>query len=326
MRLIFTLLVLAVVFVNGWTDAPNAIASCVGSRSMKVKSAVIMAGIFNLAGALLAAFVSSGVAKTMYSIVDFGENDALALRSLCAAMAAVVLWAIIAFLFGIPTSESHALIAGLVGAALGGRMSAGTVDFRYFGVILLGLAVSTLPAYMIARASCSFFVKRCQAFDRRRVMRHFVRAQRVGAAGSAFMHGAQDSQKFAGVLMLGWSLSGADLKSNTAFLCAVCAVVISAGTLLGGGRIIKRVGGDMVRLDACSGASADAASSIVLLACTLLGIPVSTTHSKTCAIMGAGSLGRGGVDREVVKQMILAWVLTFPCCFFLGFFFSLLIK
>ena len=128
--------------------------------------------------------------------------------------------------------------------------------------------------------------------------------------------------------MLGMSFYGGGKRifASPIALSLACAAVMTAGTLMGGKRIIKRLGEDMVCLDSPAGVAADVASSVVLLLCTLLGIPVSTTHSKTCAIMGAGSLTKNGLDREVAAQMIWAWVLTFPCSAILGFFFSLLMK
>lgn len=322
MAYLFILLVLAVVLVNGFTDAPNAVASCISSRSMTPKGAILLAGVCNLLGAIAAALFFSGVAETVYLTVDFGGDSRLAISSLFAGMCAVVIWAMVAFLFGIPTSESHALISGLVGAALGGRMTVGAVRFSYIGVVLIGLLASSIPAYFFAKWIYSAIIRVCQSLDRRRAMKHFYRAQRLGAASSAFLHGAQDSQKFVGVIMLGTSLtSGGAIGEFKAPLSVslLCAAVMTLGTLLGGSRIIKKVGEEMVSLDAAAGSAADIASSAVLLLLTLLGIPVSTTHSKTSAMMGAGALTHRGLDKGVVRQMVAAWLLTFPCCAVLGF-------
>ncbi len=318
----FILLVFAVVLVNGFTDAPNAVASCISSRSMTPSGAILLAGVCNFLGALTASLFFSGVAETVYLIVDFGSDNHLALTSLFAGMCAVVTWAMIAFLFGIPTSESHALISGIVGAALGGRMSVDAVRFSYLVIVLIGLLASTVPAYFIAKWIYATIFRICHGFDRRRTMKHFYRAQRLGAASSAFLHGAQDSQKFVGVIMLGMSLysgtSGGEFKAPIG-ISLVCAAVMTLGTLFGGSRIIKKVGEEMVSLDAAAGSAADISSSAVLLICTILGIPVSTTHSKTSAMMGAGALTHKGLDTRVARQMVMAWVLTFPCCALLGF-------
>ena len=330
MTLLFVLVVFCVIIVNGFTDAPNAIASCVSSRSMSVRGAIILAGICNFLGAVTASVFFSEVAETVYSIVDFGTDSSLALSSLFAGMCAVVIWALLAFLFGIPTSESHALVAGLVGAALGGSKSIESVNLKYLAIVLVGLVVSTVPAYFIAkwiyRAILRFFRSR----DRRKAMEYFGRAQRFSAATSAFLHGAQDSQKFAGVLMLGLSLRAGQGEQGSfsvpLVLSLACAFAMTFGTLLGGSRIIKKVGDEMVKLDASAGTASDAASSVVLAACTLLGIPVSTTHSKTSAMMGAGAGTPNGVNRGVARQMIVAWLLTFPCCAILGFLLGFILR
>ena len=321
MALLFVLLVFGVVLVNGFTDAPNAVASCISSRSMTPRGAILLAGICNFLGALVGCIFFSGVAQTVYLTVDFGEDSRLALTSLFAGMCAVVTWALIAFVFGIPTSESHALISGVVGAALGGRMTVGAIRFSYIALVLVGLLLSTVPAYFIAKWTYSLILGFCSGFDRRRSMRHFLRAQRLGAASSAFLHGVQDCQKFVGVIMLGTSLSGGGAEEFKApvGISLLCAAVMTLGTLIGGTRIIKKVGEEMVTLDAAAGSAADVSSSIVLLICSLIGIPVSTTHSKTSAMMGSGSLTHKGLDRKTVLEMVTAWVLTFPSCAILGF-------
>lgn len=322
MAVLFIILVFAVVLVNGFTDAPNAVASCISSRAMTPRGAILLAGVCNFLGSLVATLFFSGVAETVYLIVDFSGDSHVALTSLFAGMCAVVVWAMIAFSFGIPTSESHALVSGIVGAALGGRMSIETVRFSQLSVVFVGLLISTIPAYFFAKWIYGGVIRICKNFDRRRVMKRFYTAQKLGAASSAFLHGAQDCQKFVGVLMLGMSLySGGGEGSFKApvGVSLVCAVVMSIGTLLGGSRIIKKVGEDMVTLDAAAGSAADISSSAVLFICTILGIPVSTTHSKTSAMMGAGELTHKGLDRDVARQMVTAWLLTFPCCAVLGF-------
>ncbi len=329
LKIFFLFLMLSVILVNGWTDAPNAIATCVTTRSMRPKSAVLLAGLFNFLGALIMSLLTPSVAQTVYSIVDFGDDGEMAFRALCAGMCAVVIWALIAFVFGIPTSESHALMSGITGAALGGSMSFDAINVRYWLVVIAGLFVSTVPAFFVSRYIYSVIMRFCADLDRRKTIKYFMRAQRISAAGSAFLHGAQDGQKFMGVFMLGISLADGrgvyDEFEIPLYVVVLCSSIMTLGTFCGGSRIIKKVGDDMVRLDAASGTAADAASSVVLSFCTFLGIPVSTTHSKTSAMMGAGSKTGTGVNRGVVKQMLLAWALTFPICGAIGFLLVILI-
>ena len=329
----------AVIFVNGWTDAPNAVAACVGSRSMTAGRAVAMAAVFDLVGALLALPLGAGVAESVYYIADFGRDG---MPALCAGMCAVVVWAVAAWWFGIPTSESHALIAALSGAAVA-RGGLGALDSRSWGGVCLGLALSTLPAFLLGRVGSSVIRSLFRHADRPRVMPHFVRAQRLGAATGALLHGLQDGQKFMGIIALilalnrggtaggtlGHIVGGTTGESvGTGFRLPVgvviyCACLMSAGTVLGGRRIIKRVAFDMVSLDPPRGVAADIASAVCLGGCTLAGLPVSTTHARTCAVLGAGRADRRG--RREVRGLLAAWGLTFPACGALGYGFTRLI-
>ena len=322
MIVLFTLLVLAVILVNGWTDAPNAISSCISTRSMTPRSALALAAVCNLAGSVIMALLNSRVAETVFNIAELPSERDAALASLSAGLCAVVIWSVFASFLGIPTSESHALLSGISGAAVASSGSFSVINLNEWKIVLLGLLLSTLPAVMIARVLYSVMKRILRLFERRRAIRHFTRAQRWSAATSAFLHGGQDSQKFMGVLMMGLSLSGSasseEFKLPLAVIIA-CSLVMTLGTLIGGGRIIKKVGVDMVALDASGGTASDMSSSCIITLCSVHGIPVSTTHTKTCAMMGVGSTTRGGTNRQIARQMLLAWVLTFPVCAVIGF-------
>ncbi len=311
-------LLFAVIFVNGWTDAPSAIAACVGTRTMPIGRAVCMAALGNLAGGLSTIPLGSAVASTVLAVADFGGASDSALRALAAGMCAVVLWALAAWRFGIPTSESHALLAGLTGSAVALQGGFSGINAAEWGRVLIGLLLSTLPAYAVALAVAALLTRICSGFDRRRAMRLFRGAQVGGAAATAFCHGAQDGQKFMAVLLLILALSRGEatavIENVPMSVCLICTAVMAAGTLLGGGRIIRTVGMKMVRLDPATGFCADLSAAVCLLVCTVLGLPVSTTHAKTCAMMGAGRR----LDRHVVGELALAWGLTFPICGCLG--------
>lgn len=310
----------AVIFVNGWTDAPNAVASAVGSRSMKPGSAVALAAVCNLAGAMTVSLTGGRVARSVYSIAEFGGGES-GLRPLFAGLLAVVLWAALAWYFGIPTSESHALLAGISGAAAAAGGGAGVSGDEWLKVAV-GILVSTLPAYFLSGAVFALTALFLRTAQRREVMPFFVFAQRAGAGAGAYLHGLQDGQKFMGIIMLvgvlrggGWD--GVFIPPGVALYSAL---LMALGTAMGGSRIIKRVALDMVSLDAPRGFAADVASSLCLAFATAAGLPVSTTHAKTCAVMGAGSaLRRGGLDLRSVRDMVSAWALTFPACFLLGY-------
>lgn len=319
---LFTVLILLVILVNGWTDAPNAIVGCVSTRSLSPAQSLVLAAFCNFAGAVGMAILHPAVAMTLFGIVDFGSEPALALRSLCAALCAVIVWAVVAWRFGIPTSESHALISGMTGAALATGKGLEAIHAEQWMLVLIGLGATTLPACLLGYLFYRLLRRILHNRARRPTMQYFARAQCVSAATSAILHGAQDSQKFMGVYMLGLSFCYAQGQERSAIplpIVLICAAVMTLGTMLGGARIIKKVGCDMTTLDAAGGSASDAASSAVLTVCSVLGIPASTTHSKACAMMGCGLCKKGGVDPRIVGQMLSAWALTFPICGAIGF-------
>ena len=317
-------LTLGVVLVNGWTDAPNAIATCVSTRSISPRAAILMAAVMNFFGVLVMSVLSPKVAMTIYNMVDFGGNAHEASVALCAALTAVVVWATVAWYFGIPTSESHALIAGLSGAAIALHGGLGGINFQEWVKVLYGLVLSTflgfLSGFLAVRATEAVF---CRS-DRRKSTGFFRRAQVFGGASMAFMHGAQDGQKFISVFLLGLFLTSGQATSGAfiipIWLMVLCSVVMGLGTSIGGYRIIKSVGIDMVNLKPYQGFAADTAAAACLLLSSVTGIPVSTTHTKTTAIMGVGASKRlSAVNWSLVRDMVLTWVLTFPGCGLLGY-------
>ncbi len=322
--LITVLLVMAVILVNGWTDAPNAIATAISTRAMAPRPAILMAAVFNFLGILVMTAITPKVAETIYKIVDFGNNAEDALIALCAAMVAIVLWAVVAWIFGIPTSESHALIAGISGAAIAIHGGLGGINPDEWVKVLYGLVLSTLLGFGMGFGTAKLVGLLCKNADRRKTRGFFGGAQIGGAAAMAFMHGAQDGQKFMGVFLLGVALSQGQASANTFeipfWLILLCSLVMGLGTSIGGYRIIKAVGMDMVKLETYQGFAADAAGAGCLLISTLTGIPVSTTHTKTTAIMGVGAARRlRSVNWGVAREMVFTWVLTFPGCGLIGF-------
>ncbi len=323
--LVSTLLTLAVIMVNGWTDAPNAIATCVSTRAMGVRSAIVMAAIFNFLGVLVMTSVNASVAMTIYNMVDFGGDARTALIALCAAMTAIVIWATAAWYFGIPTSESHALIAGLSGAAIAIHNGLAGINGGEWVKVLWGLLLSTVLGFGMGFLCARLTEAACRGMDRRRTGRFFSYGQIGGGAAMAFMHGAQDGQKFIAVFLLGAALSSGQADASVftvpIWLMLLCSLVMALGTSIGGYRIIKSVGMDMVKLSTYQGFAADMGAAGCLLLSSVLGVPVSTTHTKTTAIMGVGASRRiRSVNWSVVKELVLTWVLTFPGCGLIGFF------
>lgn len=318
------LLTLGVILVNGWTDAPNAIATCVVTRCMSARGAIMMAAVFNFLGVFLMSMFNATVAETITKMVDFGDNSHEAIVALSGALFAIVVWATLAWKFGIPTSESHALIAGLTGGAIALHGGLGGVNGNEWVKVLYGLVISVVLGFVLGYIVCKIVVLIFRNAERRKTEVLFRWAQIFGAACMSFMHGAQDGQKFMGVILLSLFLingqsSGAAVQMPV-WLMLLCSAVMGLGTSIGGKKIIKSVGMDMVKLEKYQGFSADIAASISLLISSVFGIPVSTTHAKTTAIMGVGAVKRiSAINFSVVKEMMLTWVLTFPGCGLIGF-------
>lgn len=306
------ILTLATVFVNGWTDAPNAIASAVGAGVLSIKRAIILASVFNLLGTMSSALLGNRVVHNIYMLADCGKGAEQTVKTLCAALAAVIIWSVAAWFFGLPTSESHGLVAGLCGAAF--KAGSGNISAAILPVII-GLVISTFPAALLGYAFYRIFL-------RINPSKSFCRSlQTFSAALSAFAHGAQDGQKFIALLFSLMLVCGIG-KGGFSAASLVCAAIMTLGTAAGGGRIVRKVGFEMAELDAISGSAADIASFVCLIACTVTGLPVSTTHTKTCAIAGAC---RRKLNLKPLTQIIIAWLLTFPACFAISYALSALI-
>ena len=324
MLMISTILTLGVILVNGWTDAPNAIATCVSTRAIGVRKAIIMAAVLNFFGVFVMTVINASVAMTIYNMVDFGGDAEKSLIALCAAMAAIVIWATAAWYFGIPTSESHALIAGISGAAVAIQNSFQGINPEEWIKVIYGIILSTLLGFFLGYISAKITVLIFRNKNRVRTERLFSGAQIFGGAAMAFMHGAQDGQKFMAIFLLGAAFANGQSNATSfvvpIWLMVLCSVVMGLGTSIGGYRIIKSVGMDMVKLKPYQGFAADFSATCCLLLSSLTGIPVSTTHTKTTSIMGVGAARRlSNVNWYIVKELVLTWIFTFPGCGILGY-------
>ena len=322
--LITVLLTLGVIFVNGWTDAPNAIATCITTRCLNARTAILTSAVFNFLGVLIMTHINSSVASTISNMVDFGGNTRESLVALCAALFSIVVYSVTAARFGIPTSESHSLIAGLSGAAIAIQNGVDGINMDEWIKVIYGLVLSLLLGFVCGWAVCKLLTILCAGMNRHKTNRFFQGAEIFGAAAMSFMHGAQDGQKFIGVLFLGVAFSNGQGSVSgmviPVWLMILCSIVMGIGTSVGGEKIIKSVGMDMVKLEKYQGFSSDIAAAFCLLLSSVGGIPVSTTHTKTSAIMGVGAVKRlSAINFSVVKEMMLTWVFTFPGCGLISF-------
>jgi PiT family inorganic phosphate transporter len=230
----------------------------------------------------------------------------------------------VAWWFGIPTSESHALIAGLSGAAIALHNGLSGINFSEWIKVLYGLALSTALGFVMGWIVVKLTEFIFRGFSRRTTNIIFQDAQVASGAAMAFMHGAQDGQKFMGVFMLGIYLANGQADATSfqipVWMMILCSLVMGLGTSIGGYKIIKSVGMDMCKLEKYQGFSADMAAASCLLISSISGIPVSTTHTKTTAIMGVGAAKRlSSVNWGLVSEMVWTWVLTFPGCGVIGY-------
>jgi PiT family inorganic phosphate transporter len=305
------LLVLVAEFVNGWTDAPNAIATVVSTRVLTPTQAVFLAAFLNILGALSGTAVAATIGK---GIVN---PEVISLSAVAAAMVAIIIWSTFAWHLGLPTSESHALVASLAGAALA---IAGPSVLLWEGwkKVLIGLGFSTFLGFTIA-FSLMVILYRFLAMTQKgpgSVKRFFGRLQIFSSAFMAFSHGSNDGQKFIGIftlaLVLGGVLSEFRIPLWVIFLCAT---VMGIGTAIGGWRIVKTMGLRLTKLETIHGFAAETSAGVAIELASRLGIPLSTTHTINTSIMGVGATQRlSAVRWGIAANIVTAWVLTFPVC------------
>ena len=312
------ILISGVVFVNGWTDAPGAITTSVSTGALKMKQAALLAAVFNFIGAVTMGILNTSVARSVGNIaLMIGQNEN-SIIVLCAAMMSIILWATGAWYFGIPTSESHALISGILGAAIAGgsRITSDSIQVLKLAVfgLIFSLPLGGISGYLMAK-----IINRVANITK--ISPKIIKGLQItGAASMSFVHGAQDSQKFVGVLIAALCMSHnappeLGLFNSPISVIIVFSLLIAIGTSVGGYRIIKRVGMSTVNLTPEKALAADISASICMLWASLGGIPVSTTHTGGASIIGAGISEKGDkLNITSLKEMLIAWFLTFPCC------------
>jgi PiT family inorganic phosphate transporter len=302
-------------FANGWTDAPNAIATVVSTRVLRPYHAVAMAAVLNLAGALA---VGTAVAETIAAGIV--SPSAVTLETIAAAVLAAAFWAMGAQLFGMPSSETHALVASLLGA---GFASGGLDALEWSGTSKVVYSLFTSPpvAFLSGFMLMVLIYRLFRRARPRTVRRTFGRGQVVSAAFMAFSHGANDAQKAMGVITLALFLGGhlPDL-SVPLWVIFAAALTMAAGTSVGGWRVIRTIGLKMTKLEPVNGFAAETAAAAIITGAARFGIPLSTTHVIGSSIMGVGATRRlSAVRWGVAGQVVGTWVLTWPGCMLLGY-------
>jgi inorganic phosphate transporter, PiT family len=306
-------LILAAEFVNGWTDSPNAIATVVSTRVLSPYQAVIMATVLNAIGAMSGTAVAATVGK------DIVRPDVINLTTVAAAMVGIILWSTLAWYYGLPTSESHALIAGLTGAGLA---TAGPSSLLWTGwsKVLIGIVFSTFLGFFGGLFLMALLYRMLANSRPGTVRRIFGRLQILSAGFMAFSHGSNDGQKFIGVFTLALLLGGILPEFQVPiWVIVLCALTMGVGTAIGGWRIVKTMGLRLTKLQPVHGFAAETAAALTIELATRLGIPLSTTHTINTAIIGVGATRRFSAVRwGVTLEIVSAWILTFPICFAIG--------
>ena len=314
--MIFTVIGLALLFdfINGFHDTANAIATSVSTRALHPSHAIIMAAVLNFAGAMY----STGVAKTIGAdIVKSAQH--VDEHIIIAALIGAVLWNILTWWLALPSSSSHALVGGIIGAVL---ISVGPAGLNFYGIgkIVLSLILSPLIAIITGCLVMTLLFCVFGRFSPSAVNGKFKKMQILSAAMMAFSHGSNDAQKSMGIITLALLAGGyIEVFEVPTFVKLLAATAMACGTAVGGWRIIKTIGGKIFKLEPISGFAADLNSSLVIFSATLLHLPVSTTHVVSGSIMGVGTAKRlSAVRWGVAQQMVAAWVMTIPSTAVIG--------
>ncbi|MBR4642160.1 MAG: inorganic phosphate transporter [Selenomonadaceae bacterium] len=308
--LIIMVIILALIFdfINGFHDTANAIATSVSTRALYPTHAIMMAAGLNFVGAM----VSTGVAKTIGGDI-VSSPSLIDEKVIIAALIGAITWNLLTWYVGLPSSSSHALIGGLIGAVL---ISVGVNGLNWHGVgkIFLALVASPAIAFVTGIIIMNIIFRLFENFSPHYINDKFRKMQILSAAAIAFSNGSNDAQKSMGIITLALFSGGfiSEFEVPT-YVKVMCAAAMAIGTATGGWRIIKTVGGKIFKLEPPSGFAADLNSSMVVFGATLLHLPVSTTHVVSGSIMGVGTAKRiNAVRWGVARQMVKAWGMTIP--------------
>ena len=321
---LFTLAVLlgyVYAFVGGFTDAANAIATSVGTRVLSPRAAVLMAGFFNLLGGLTGTAVAVTIGSGIVELTD------LTLFTVIGGVAGAMSWSLITYFFGIPVSETHGLIGGLIGAGIA-TAGADVVKWDTLTQVIGAIGLSPILGFLGAATLLIIVYRLFHRVRRGRVMPLFVNLQRLSAAFMSFSHGRNDAQKPMGVVALAVALYyGRSELTVPLWLIVSAAGTAAVGTAVGGWRIIHTLGQRLVKLDPVQGFAAEVSGASVIQVASQLGIPISTTHAITSSILGAGATKRlSAVRWGVTGQIFFSWLLTVPVAALLGGFYVVVLE
>ena len=304
MIIVSLILVYGVILVNGWTDAPNSVATAISSGAIKYKNAIILCGIFNFIGVILGCLIDTSVAKFVFSI---GDNSNYSTVIVCISLFTMITFGVLCSFFGLPSSESHAMISSMIGASF--YLSKDVNSLKTMGKVFVFTVFSCILALVVSYFTRMIF----------RWKLPYKNLEYISSSLSATMHGFQSGLKFLGVIAY---LLNIDLISNASVfpLSLSVGLVLGLGALLGGKKIMSTMGDNIVKITHISSFSSDIGTYITLLICSLLGMPVSTGNVKCLSIIGVGLYEKQKINKKTTTKLLISFVIVFPICFLIGYF------
>lgn len=325
MKILIIIIITILIFTNAITDAPNAIATLVGTKVMNFKKAARLSAVLNFIGIITMSFINFAVADCISSIVNINDGTQ-GYVVLVSSMISVIIFALIALAFGIPTSETHALTAALTGAGIA-IYGVNSINFNEWINIIIGLVWSILGTLIVSVIITKVLSNVMHKFNENKI----DSAQIMSMCGMSFMHGAQDGQKFIGLLIIFMCLLNKIQipinanPMNYILIIIYTAVIMAIGVSLGGRKIVQNIGTDMVCLNKKQGLCSDITTVTTLFIASLTGLPVSTTHAKTMSIIGVGKCSGSKVNIKKVTGICKTWIITFPVCGILAYLLAFII-
>nr|WP_233711022.1 inorganic phosphate transporter [Lederbergia citrisecunda] len=307
--IIIVIAALAFDFINGFHDTANAIATSVSTKALKPRHAIILAAVMNFVGALTFTGVAQTITKDIVDPFTLANGTTVILAALISAIA----WNLITWYYGIPSSSSHALIGSIAGAAIA---AAGLSSIKYAGFlkIIQALIFSPLIAFAVGFIIYTIFKMEFKNLSLTKTNKGFRYIQIATAALQSYTHGTNDAQKSMGIITMALIASNHHTTTDIPFWVQFsCALAMGLGTSVGGWKIIKTVGGKIMKIRPVNGVAADLSSALIIFGATYIHLPVSTTHVITSSILGVGSAHRiRGVKWDTAQRMIITWFITLP--------------
>lgn len=300
-------------FINGFHDTANAVATAVSTRALTPKTAIFLAAIMNFIGALTFTGVAGTITKDIVDPFKL-ENGLVVVLS---AIFAAIIWNLVTWLYGIPSSSSHALIGSIAGAAIASQGSFAVLHYEGFTKIIVVLLLSPVVAFIVGFIIYSIVKIVFKNANLTKTNRNFRFFQIFTASLQSFSHGTNDAQKSMGIITLALIVANIQTGSSVEpqlWVKIACATAMGLGTAVGGWKIIKTVGGNIMKIRPANGAAADLSSALTIFVASSLHFPLSTTHVVSSSILGVGSSNRiKGVKWKTAQRMIITWVITLPC-------------